>query len=205
MVAASAMTLLSLGVANACHPQGVIEKTVQDVTTGSSIVDADTAAKALNVQTGDTLVYYITVTNQATADNDQMINTLITDQLPAGVQLIKEDDFNVGTVAQGKGVTRTVTVKVTATAAGAIKNQACFSGDSIDHKQPQKGCEVAYVNVVVPTPTPTPMPTPTPTPVPTPVPSPVLPDTGSALGSTTLGLGSMITAGVAYLKTRKTK
>jgi LPXTG-motif cell wall-anchored protein len=70
-----------------------------------------------------------------------------------------------------------------------------------------------------PTPTPTPTPTVTPTPVPTPsvapTPTPTpqvlgtstqattLPDTGSNFGGTTIGLGSMITAGVAYIRSRK--
>jgi len=214
-VVASAMLVLSTGLAAACHPQGVITKDVQDVTTNSALVKADTVAAALNVNPGDTLVYHITVSNLATANNDEMITTLITDSLPAGLQLVKQDSFNVGTVGMKKSVERTVTVKVTATTAQVIKNQACFTGDSIDHKQPQKGCDLAYVNVVVPTPTPapTPKPTPVPTPAPTPKPTPgvtlgtstvaTLPDTGAPFAATTLGLGAMITTAVAYIKSRK--
>src|ERR1700683_2767300 len=59
------------------------------------------------------------------------------------------------------------------------------------------------------TPTPTPAPTPvvTPTPTPqvlgTPTQATTLPDTGSSFGGSTIGLGSMITAGVAYARSRK--
>jgi LPXTG-motif cell wall-anchored protein len=67
-----------------------------------------------------------------------------------------------------------------------------------------------------PTPTPKPVVTPTPTPVPsvTPTPAPQvlsaatqtsLPDTGSDFGGTAVGLGSMISAGVAYIRARKQK
>ena len=85
-VAASTLALLGTGIAAACHPQGVIQKDVQDTTTGSASVKADTAGTGLNVHPGDTLVYRITVSNQATADNDQMISTIITDTLPSGPQ-----------------------------------------------------------------------------------------------------------------------
>jgi len=68
-----------------------------------------------------------------------------------------------------------------------------------------------------PTVTPTPKPTPAPSTTPTPTPTPqgqilststqpvTLPDTGSADASTLIGLGSMVTAGTAYIKTRKQK
>ncbi len=65
-----------------------------------------------------------------------------------------------------------------------------------------------------PTPTPTPSTVPTPTPSVTPTPTPQvlgtstqtsLPDTGSDFGGTAVGLGSMVTAGVAYIRARKQK
>jgi len=221
-VAAGTLALLGTGIAAACHPQGVIQKDVEDVTTGSKFVAADTTGSALTVHPGDTLVYKITVTNQATADQDQMIKTLITDTLPAGVTLVDKGDLNVGTVWQRQSASVTITAKVTAQNAGYIENQACFTGDSIDHKVPQKGCDVAYVNVAVPTPTPTPSVTPTPTPstTPTPTPSaspspspqvlsdttqPTLPDTGAGLAGTSLGLGAMVAAGMTYIRSRKQK
>ena len=213
-VAASTLALLGTGIAAACHPLGVIQKDVQDTTTGSALIKADTAGSALTVHPGDTVVYHITVSNQATGDQDQMISTVITDTLPAGLKLVKEDSFQVGTVAQRKSVTATVTVQVTATTAQVIKNQACFTGDSLDHKQPQKGCDLAYVNVVVPTPTPTPSTTPTPTPKPTTTPTPqvlstttapTLPDTGAGLAGTSLGLGAIVASTAAYIRSRKQK
>jgi len=218
-VAATALTVMGIGIAAACHPQGVITKDVQNITAGTASSAADTTATAVAAKPGDTLVYTIAITNNATGNQDEMITTMITDSLPAGLQLVSADSYNVGTVSMKKTVKRTVTVKVTATTAGLIKNTACFTGDSIDHKVPQKGCDVAYVNVLVPTPTPTPtpiptpVPTPTPTPVPTPTPTPVpqvlgastLPDTGAPFATTALGLSAMIGTGMAYLKSRKRK
>ncbi len=226
-VAATALTVLGAGIAAACHPQGVITKNVKNVTTNSANAAADTTTSAVVAHPGDTLVYTISVSNNATANNDEMINTLVTDSLPAGLSLVKADSYNLGTVGMKKTVSRTVTVKVTSTTAGLIKNTACFTGDSVDHKVPQKGCDVAYVKVEIPTPTPvptpkpTPIPTPVPTPIPTPIPTPVptptgqgqvlstsvtpvvLPQTGGEMASTALGLSAMIGTGVAYIKSRK--
>jgi hypothetical protein len=190
-VAAGAMAVISAGVAMACHPQGVIKKDVQNVTTGSASVAADTESSALVAHPDDTLVYHI----------------------------------NVGTVGMKKSVTRNVTVKVTASTAGTIKNQACFTGDSIDHKVPQKGCDLAYVKVVVPTPSPTPSPSPSKSPSPSPSPSKsptptptttpeggkgevlgtTLPDTGAPILGSTVGLSAMVAAGAAYIKSRRNR
>ncbi|HSX01685.1 MAG TPA: LPXTG cell wall anchor domain-containing protein [Candidatus Saccharimonadia bacterium] len=213
-VAATSLAILSTGVALACHPQGTITKGVQNVTTGSQLMAADTTTSAVVAHPGDTLVYKITVGNKAAGSQDQLIKTLVTDQLPADLQLVKEDSLDLGTVAMGQTKSATVTVKVTANTNTTIKNQACFTGDSVDHKVPQQGCDVAYVKVEVPaaTPTPTPKPTPVATPTPTPGAGQVLgttapttlPDTGAAgvLG-TAVGLGSMATAAVAYIRSRK--
>jgi uncharacterized repeat protein (TIGR01451 family)/LPXTG-motif cell wall-anchored protein len=218
-VAATALTVMGAGIAAACHPQGVITKNVKNLTTNSANAAADTTATAVVAHPGDTLVYTISVSNNATGNQDELINTLITDSLPAGLSLVKTDSYNVGTVGMKKTVSRTVTVKVTATTAGLITNTACFTGDSVDHKVPQKGCDVAIVKVEVPTPTPTPTPTPIPTPVPTPIPTPVptptgqgevlstsvLPQTGGEAASTALGLSAMIGTSIAYIKSRKRK
>jgi uncharacterized repeat protein (TIGR01451 family) len=224
-VAAGAMAVISAGVAMACHPQGVIKKDVQNVTTGSASVAADTESSALVAHPADTLVYHITVANNATGDQDEMISTVITDQLPAGLTLVSQDSYNVGTVGMKKSVTRNVTVKVTASTAGTIKNQACFTGDSIDHKVPQKGCDLAYVKVVVPTPSPTPSPSPSKSPSPSPSPSKsptptptttpeggkgevlgtTLPDTGAPILGSTVGLSAMVAAGAAYIKSRRNR
>ena len=69
---------------------------------------------------------------------------------------------------------------------------------------------------VTPKASPTPVASPTPQATPTAAPTPVtgqvlsaqtttLPDTGSALGSTSIGLGAMVSAGVTYLRSRKHK
>jgi uncharacterized repeat protein (TIGR01451 family) len=218
--AAGAMAVISTGVAMACHPQGVIKKDVQNLTTGSASVAADTTASALVAHPGDTLVYHITVANNATGNQDEMINTVISDTLPAGLTLVSKDSYNVGTVGMKKSVTRNVTVKVTANTAEIIKNQACFTGDSIDHKVPQKGCDLAYVKVVVPTPSPTPTPSKSPSPSPSPSKSPTptptstpqilgtsteLPKTGAPVLGSTVGLGAMIAASAAYIKSRRNR
>jgi uncharacterized repeat protein (TIGR01451 family) len=224
-VAASALAVLSTGIAAACHPQGVIKKDVQNVTTKSASVAADTDTSALVAHPGDTLVYHITISNLASGNQDEMINTAITDSLPAGLTLVSHDSYSVGTVGLKKSVTRDITVKVTATTNTTIKNQACFTGDSIDHKLPQKGCDVAYVKVIVPTPTPTPSTTPTPSATPSATPTPTttptgkgggeelgtsteqpttLPDTGAPVAGM-VGLGAMVSAGVAYIKSRRNR
>lgn len=218
----TAATVLTAGIAAACHPQGVILKDVQNLTTKSATVKADTNATALVAHPGDTLVYHISVANKATGRDDQMINTIITDALPAGLELVKQDSFNLGQINMKQTVERTITVKVTAKTAGVIKNQACFTGDSTDHKVPQKGCDLAYIKVEVPTPSPSPSvspspspsasPSPSKTPLPTTAPSgqgealgtaTVLPETGAPVAMTTLGLGAMIAATTAYIKSRK--
>jgi uncharacterized repeat protein (TIGR01451 family) len=224
VVAAATLSVLGVGLAAACHPQGVITKDVQNLTTGSALAKADTSATAVTAHPGDTLVYTIAIANLATGNQDELINTKITDTLPAGLTLVKADSYNVGTVNMKQTVKRTVTVKVSATTAGVIKNTACFTGDSVDHKVPQKGCDLAYVNVVVPAPTPTPTPkpvvTPTPKPVvtPTPVATPVpgkgealsatvapatLPVTGASELSGALGLTAMIGTATAYIRSRR--
>jgi uncharacterized repeat protein (TIGR01451 family) len=218
-VAASALAVLGTGIAAACHPQGVIKKDVQNLTTKSASVAADTTGSALVAHPGDTLVYKITVANNATGRDDEMISTVIKDSLPAGLSLVSADNFNVGTVSMKQSATRTITVKVTANTNTTIRNEACFTGDSKDHKVPQKGCDLAYVKVVVPTPTPTPTPTVTPTPskspttTPTPSKTPevlsdtvtTLPETGAPILGSTIGLGAMITAGAAYIKSRRNR
>ncbi|HVQ44959.1 MAG TPA: hypothetical protein VMT30_08465 [Candidatus Saccharimonadia bacterium] len=212
-VAMGTLAVLGVGLAGACHPQGVITKDVQNLTTGSALSKADTLGTAVMARPGDTLVYTVSISNLATGNQDQLINTAITDALPAGLTLVKTDSYNVGTIQMKQTAKRTITVKVSATTAGAIKNTACFTGDSVDHKVPQRGCDVAYVNVVVPTPTPTPTHTPDPTPTPTPgvtlgtstVAPAILPVTGAGDASAIIGLTAMIGTATAYIKSRRRK
>jgi len=171
----------------ACTPVGSIVKEVQDQTTGSTTETASTAATALSVNTGDTLVYTITIANSGAVTSNgenNMENVTLTDNLPSGVQLesnptqttITED---LGTVAAGASVTKTYAVKVTGTTnGGLITNTACYTGQSTNNDDNQQGCDSAIVKVAVPTPTPTPTPTPiTPT---------TMPDTGNTAFSTSL-------------------
>jgi uncharacterized repeat protein (TIGR01451 family) len=179
----------------ACHPQGKIAKAVQDNTTSSAIVDANTTGSALTVNQSDVLTYTVTISNQETQEGNQhqadMTNVVLTDALPAGVQLVSNPTEttiteSLGTIAANGKVTRQYQVKVTATQDGAVlTNKACYtSGSNLGTNYNQNGCDVAIVKVHVPTPVPVPTPTPTPTPTPVPTaptaPTPAtLPDTGS--------------------------
>ncbi len=162
----------------ACTPKGVITKYVQDKTTNSQMVDANTEASALVVHPGDTLIYTVVVGNQGGPSGDgvdDMINTKMTDNLPTGLtpvsgsKAIVED---LGTVKEQKTVTKTYTVTVDAntTNGQVITNKACYTGQATnkDSKQDQAGCDVAIIKISVPPVTPpvTPPSTPTPQPVP---------------------------------------
>lgn len=187
----------------ACHPIGSIVKTVQDQTTGSVVSDANTAADAVTAKSGDTLLYTVTVKNSgATASNgdNDMLNVTLTDNLPAGLQLVSTDgSTSMGTIKPGQSAVVKYTVKVTDSTDGdTITNEACYNGKSKDNNDNQSGCDNAVIKVSVPAaPTPAPAPTPTPTPQPQPTPTPVtLPNTGSTALSASLFVGG--TAVVAY-------
>jgi uncharacterized repeat protein (TIGR01451 family) len=155
----------------AWHPKGVILKSVQNITAKTGASDANDNSTAVTATTGDVLTYTIIVSNSAAAaannDND-MAKTVLTDTLPDGVELVSNASQrtiteNIGTLAPGKSVTKTYSVKVTDTKDGdVITNKACFTGNSLANDNPQSGCDVAIVNVKVDTPTPTPTPTPIP-------------------------------------------
>jgi uncharacterized repeat protein (TIGR01451 family) len=184
-------TVLSIGAltatAYAWHPAGTINKSVQDQTTSSANVDANDATTALIVNSGDTLVYTVTVGNNGAAasnGNNDMAKTVVTDTLPAGLQLVgTAPNTNLGTLKPGQSMTVKYTVKVTSTKDGdVITNKACFTGNSTAGDAPQSGCDTAVVKVHVP-PTPPVVPPSTPQP-------PVLPDTGT----TALSAGLFVTA-----------
>ncbi|HEX7963441.1 MAG TPA: hypothetical protein VF466_02520 [Candidatus Saccharimonadales bacterium] len=173
----------------ACTPKGIITKYVQDQTTGSQMVDANTVADALVVHPGDTLVYTIVVANNGGTTNnnlDAMIETVMTDTLPTGVTATTGNaniSENIGTINEKSKVTKTYTVKVDAsvTDGQVITNKACFTGEATNHdkNQHQAGCDVAIVKANVPTPPSTPTPPTTPTPPSTPqVKADTLPNTG---------------------------
>jgi uncharacterized repeat protein (TIGR01451 family) len=152
------MAGLTVSPAFAWHPKGVIVKSVQNQTTGSVLSDANTSATAVSAKPGDVLRYVIEVRNDgATAANgtNDMAKTVMTDTLPAGVQLVSDPakrtlTANLGTITPGKKVTTEYIVKVVAETDGLLENKACFTGDSTANDNPQKGCDVADVKVTVP-------------------------------------------------------
>lgn len=152
----TAAVLALSGSALAWHPQGKITKSVQDTTSGSTVSTASTSEDALSVAPGDTLVYTVQVSNvaqpAANHDND-MAKTVMTDTLPAGVELISNPSQrtiteDMGTIEPGKNVTKKYSVKVTSTTEGdVITNKACFTGNSLANDNPQSGC--AYVTIKI--------------------------------------------------------
>jgi uncharacterized repeat protein (TIGR01451 family) len=149
----------------AWHPKGNIVKSVQNQTAGGELSDANDAAHAVSAKPGDILKYVIEVSNVGAADShgyNDMAKTVMTDTLPAGVQLINDPaqtkiSEDLGTLTPGQKVTKTYMVKVVADKDGTlIQNQACFTGNSKANDNPQKGCDVADVKVHVPTPPVTP-------------------------------------------------
>jgi len=199
--------------AYAWHPEGRITKKVQNVTTGSALSEADTAGAAVAARPGDTLKYVIVVRNVGAADSrgyNDMAKTVMTDTLPAGIELASNPSQrkiteNLGLIKPGQSVTKEYLVKVTSKTAGTIENTACFTGDSTVNDNPQEGCNPAVVTVTVPE---TPVTTTPETPVkPTPVvETPAeLPRTGMAenilLSSFALGLLVYIT--YVYVTSRR--
>lgn len=187
-VSAFAMVAIPTG-AFAWHPEGKIVKKVQNVTQKSELSDANDASSAVSAKPGDILTYVITVSNEQTQDDgkNDMVNTVLTDTLPAGIELVSNPatrtiNENLGTIKPKQSVTKQYQVKVTSDKDGdVITNKACFTGNTAVNDNPQQGCEVAVVKVTNPVVTPpvTPPTTTTPeTPKPvTPAPTPVAPTT----------------------------
>lgn len=142
----------------AWHPEGVITKKVQNITQGSTLSEADTESTAIAAKPGDTLKYVIEIRNNGQADSkgyNDMAKTVMTDTLPAGIELVSNPaqrtiTENIGLIKPGQKVTKEYAVKVTAQKEGAIKNTACFTGDSTVNDNPQKGCNPAVVTVTIP-------------------------------------------------------
>lgn len=185
----------------ACTPVGSIVKSVQDQSTNSITVSSNSASSALSVNSGDTLVYTITIKNSGAPEsngNDDMLNVQLTDTLPTGVQLVSSPSQtkiseSLGTILPGASVTKTYSVKVTDSTNGdVLTNTACYTGESVDNEDNQSGCNNAVVKVNVPTPAPSPTPTPTPAPTPS-----ALPDTGNSALSTVLLLSVAAASGYA--------
>lgn len=164
MLAASTVTGVALAAtavspALAWHPQGAINKSVQNVTTNGALSDANTSNAAVTAKPGDVLNYVVKVSNNGAPDanhyND-MAKTVLTDTLPAGVELVSNPSQrtiseNLGTIVPGKSVTKTYKVKVTSQTDGdVLTNKACFTGNSTANDNAQQGCDVAVVKVNVP-------------------------------------------------------
>lgn len=151
----------------AWHPEGKIVKKVQNVTTKSELSDANSASDAIAAKPGDILNYVITVSNAQTNDDgkNDMVNTVLKDTLPEGVEFVSNPSErsiteNLGTLKPKQSITKEYQVKVTATKNAVITNKACFTGNTAVNDNPQSGCDNAVVKVTVPE-TPTPPTTPT--------------------------------------------
>lgn len=174
--------------AYAWHPKGTIIKSVQNVTAGGALSDANSAASAVSAKPGDILNYVIEVKNVAAPAQKQyndMDFTVVTDTLPTGVELVANPSTRVlkeemGLILPGTSKKVEYKVKVTSATDGAVvTNKACFTADSVVKDNPQKGCDDANVKVAVP-PVVTPPVTPEPkAPVVTPPAPAVLPNVGT--------------------------
>lgn len=165
LVSTGAISVITAGLvvspALAWHPKGAIQKTVEDETTHSAAVDANDVNSALDVNTGDTLKYVITVSNNgapASNGDDDMANTVMTDTLPSGIVPVdsttpSQIQISMGTIKPGQSKTENYEVKVTAaTDSQVITNEACYTGNSKVNDNPQKGCDDAVIKVHAPTP-----------------------------------------------------
>lgn len=143
----------------AWSPKGVIVKQVQNQTTKGALQDANSANAAVIAKEGDVLKYVITVRNDGQPNEkgwNDMAGTVMTDTLPAGVELVNSPaqrtiTENIGVIKPQDKKVFEYTVKVTSKDGGAvIENKACFTGDSGINDNPQKGCDVADIKVTVP-------------------------------------------------------
>lgn len=215
MLSAVVVSLVAIATisttAFAWHPKGVIVKKVQNITTNSALADADTSAQAVAAKPGDTLKYVIEVRNDGAADSkgyNDMAKTVMTDTLPAGVELVgnpaqRQITENLGLLKPGQKVTKEYTVKVTAKTAGNIENKACFTGDSTANDNPQSGCNPAVVKVTIPVVPVTTKPEEPKKPV---IETPVeLPKTGAAenVFAATIALGAMLYAISRYVISKR--
>ncbi|HEX4662661.1 MAG TPA: hypothetical protein VH144_03530 [Candidatus Saccharimonadales bacterium] len=190
----------------AWHPQGQIIKYVQNQTTGSALSDANTAATAVAAKPGDTLKYVINVKNAGAADSrgyNDMAKTVMTDTLPAGVELVSNPSTrtiteNLGLIKPGQTVSKEYLVKVTASKNGTIENKACFTGNSTANDNPQSGCDAADVKVTVPETPVTPPVTPE-TPATSETPAPEVPTELPSTGPTDFIVPAVVLGAVTYL------
>jgi uncharacterized repeat protein (TIGR01451 family) len=211
----AAALVLSVAIpALAWHPEGKIKKEVMNQTAGSALSDANDAGSAALAKPGDVLKYVITVSNVGRLDErgwNDMAKTVMTDTLPAGVELVNNPaqrtiTENLGLLKPGASVKKEYLVKVTSQTDGAIvSNEACFTGDSTANDNPQKGCDKAVIKVSVPPKTPEPPVTTTPTPAPPKEVPQVLPSTGpEAIVVGAFSAGALAYGAQAYMRSRRT-
>lgn len=140
----------------AWHPQGMIKKTVQNVTTGGPVLDANTSTAPGTAKAGDILNYTVTISNiapNAANQYNDMAYTVLTDTLPNGVELVASPATrtiteNIGTILPGKSVVKIYQVRVTANSNGTIlENKACFTADSVVRDNKQSGCDLAFLKL----------------------------------------------------------
>lgn len=206
--------LISFQTAFAWHPVGVINKSVQNQTTGSTLQDANNSANAVSAKTGDILRYVIVVSNNGAVDSrgyNDMAGVVVTDVLPQGVQLVSDPSAtkltaNLGTIKPQAKVTKEFIVKVTETKdAKLIENKACFTGNSTINDSPQSGCDTANVVTKLPPVVVTPQPPVTPVPTPTPTPAPPVVKAATTLPNTGAGNAiafALAASAVGYLGSR---
>lgn len=151
----------------AWHPQVKITKYVTNQTTGGQMADANDAASAVGTKPGDVIKYTIVVENPAPAasrEYNDLHFTKLTDQLPAGVELVSDPAKRqiveqLGVLKPGDKVTKEYILKVTSHKNGdVILNKACVSGNSKVNDAPRSDCDPAVITVDVPEPPKTPEP-----------------------------------------------
>jgi uncharacterized repeat protein (TIGR01451 family) len=181
---AAYMTLPALAVE---QPSTLFTHKVQNQTTNSETVDANSADQALTAKNGDVLKYTVTLSNTAKAtieDDAELINGVITNSLPAGIELVSDPQKrtiseNLPAIKAGRSVTKQYLAKVTGKEGDVITSKACFTAKYTNKSDNQAACDDAVIKVAASTAAPAPtspvVPTPT-TPAPqTPTPTPVTP------------------------------
>lgn len=147
------------GTALAWHPKGKIQKWVQNMSvSGSTKQDANDEVSAVSANPNDTLKYIIRIWNEGEphqAGHNDMVDIVMTDTLPAGVELVSDPSKRelkeaIDRLRPGDEKFFEYTVKVTKQENGVIKNTACFTGDSEVKDAPQKGCDDANIKVTKP-------------------------------------------------------
>lgn len=169
-IASATGLVLAAGVvapAYAWHPQVKITKYVTNQTAGGQMADANNAASAVGTKPGDVIKYTIVVENPAPAasrEHNDLHFTKLTDELPAGVELVSDPSKrniveDLGVLKPGGKVTKEYILKVTSQKDGdVVTNTACVSGNSKVKDAPRSDCDPAVIKVSVPEPPKTPEP-----------------------------------------------